>query len=154
MRYVDRRMAQLGLVSWTEGPYGAPIAKRSKYPPNTTEKPCSRCKVIKPLDAFSLLKGGALGLAARCKSCICALGKEYTRKHREEKAGRPRPDRCDCCCQPHTARRAMHWDHDHSTDRFRGWLCHSCNHALGVVKDNVEQLQQLIDYMNRGGGPA
>jgi hypothetical protein len=47
----------------------------------------------------------------------------------------------------------MHWDHNHATNQFRGWLCHHCNTMLGTVKDNVEHLQLLIEYLKRGGGP-
>ena len=47
----------------------------------------------------------------------------------------------------------MHWDHDHSTNQFRGWICSSCNAALGHVDDSIERLSQLIGYLRRGGGP-
>jgi hypothetical protein len=125
-----------------------------KYPEGTTEKPCSKCLIVKTLDAYMPQKKGALGRYPVCNECRRAASKEYTRKHREDKAGRPRPDRCDCCGEPHTARRAMHWDHDHSTNRFRGWLCHWCNTALGNVKDSIVQLNQLVAYIQRGGGPG
>lgn len=118
------------------------------------EKPCTKCKVIKPLDAYSELKTGALGRQPRCKTCINAIGKEYTRTHRETKAGRERPAMCDCCKRAHTARRAMHWDHSHKTGMFRGWLCAACNSALGHVDDDIEILSMLIKYLQRGGGPA
>jgi hypothetical protein len=124
-----------------------------KYAENATEKPCTKCKKNKELDCYMPLKKGALGRHPVCNECRRLIGKEYTRKHREEKAGRPRPAMCDCCGEPHTLRRAMHWDHDHKTGGFRGWLCHYCNIALGAVQDNVEQLQQLISYLKRGGGP-
>jgi hypothetical protein len=133
---------------------GDPIPRRFKYAPSTTEKPCTGCKLVKPLDAFSVHPHGALGRNPKCKECIRANGLRYTKSRLEALAQRTRPDMCDCCGQLRTLRRAMHWDHDHATGLFRGWLCHYCNSALGAVKDNVEQLQQLIDYLNRGGGPS
>lgn len=147
-KYVDKRLAELGL-SVSIG-----LTPRSKYPPGTTHKTCPLCGACKSLTEFSEQKAGALGRQSRCKDCINAIGKEYTRKHRETKAGRQRPDCCDCCMKPHTARRAMHWDHDHNGGAFRGWLCSGCNSALGHVDDSIERLQMLIAYLARGGGPA
>lgn len=153
MRYIDKRMAELGQRK-------RPIntnkrsPRASKYAPGTTEKPCTVCKMVKPLEAFSELKVGALGRQARCKSCINSIGKRYTRSKLERKAGRPRPAVCDACGTMPPMARALHWDHDHALERFRGWLCHYCNTALGCVRDNPEQLQQLINYLKRGGGPA
>ncbi|WP_430381696.1 endonuclease domain-containing protein [Yersinia pestis] len=30
----------------------------------------------------------------------------------------------------------------------RGLLCHNCNRALGLLKDNVKSLQAAIEYLN------
>ena len=38
-------------------------------------------------------------------------------------------------------------DHDHSTDTFRGHICHNCNRGLGVFEDSTERLQRAIDYL-------
>lgn len=40
-------------------------------------------------------------------------------------------------------------DHDHNTDAVRSLLCPGCNTALGMVNDDVEHLQKLIDYIER-----
>ena len=42
---------------------------------------------------------------------------------------------------------AKHVDHDHKTNRVRGVLCFNCNQALGNVRDNLEVLRGLIDYL-------
>ena len=34
--------------------------------------------------------------------------------------GRPRPDLCEVCKSPS---RSVVFDHDHTTGKFRGWLC-------------------------------
>jgi hypothetical protein len=41
------------------------------------------------------------------------------------------------------------WDHDHRTGDFRGWLCNSCNAALGFAKDDPWRLRLLADYLER-----
>ena len=40
-------------------------------------------------------------------------------------------------------------DHCHTTGQFRGWLCNSCNCALGFAKDSTERLEQLIAYLRK-----
>jgi hypothetical protein len=79
---------------------------------------------------------------------------EYTRRRNEklalervEKAGRPRPEVCEICNQPGDSKVGIHWDHDHATGAFRGWLCGKCNRALGLVGENPELLRALADYL-------
>jgi hypothetical protein len=43
----------------------------------------------------------------------------------------------------------MVWDHCHKTNQFRGWLCHGCNLALGIVRDNPDILRNMIAYLKR-----
>lgn len=38
-------------------------------------------------------------------------------------------------------------DHCHQHDRVRGLLCHNCNVALGLVKDNPRTLENLAAYL-------
>jgi len=40
-------------------------------------------------------------------------------------------------------------DHCHATDKLREPLCWRCNATLGKVKDSVELLQKMIDYLNK-----
>jgi len=40
-------------------------------------------------------------------------------------------------------------DHDHVTSKVRGILCGYCNVALGLVQDNMETLQNMIEYLHR-----
>jgi hypothetical protein len=61
---------------------------------------------------------------------------------------RPEPSNCELCGGPPTAR-SLHLDHDHTTGRFRGWLCHYCNTNLGRFGDSVEGLRRAIDYLTR-----
>ncbi len=38
-------------------------------------------------------------------------------------------------------------DHCHATGKVRGLLCHSCNVAIGLLKDNTETLKKAIKYL-------
>lgn len=122
--------------------------KRFKYAPDSTHKPCTECDESKPLDAYSILAGGALGRNPKCRACIIERGLAYTKRTRELRAGRPRPDRCEVCKRK-PGKRALSLDHCHVSGKFRGWLCSHCNTALGHVDDSVETLRRLISYLER-----
>jgi len=42
----------------------------------------------------------------------------------------------------------LHVDHCHKTGAVRGLLCRGCNHVLGHMKDDVENLRRAIDYLS------
>lgn len=43
--------------------------------------------------------------------------------------------------------RVVHLDHDETTGKFRGMLCHSCNLGIGYLHHDADRLQRLIDYL-------
>ena len=62
---------------------------------------------------------------------------------------RPRPKLCECCGGRWPNLRGLHLDHDHTSGRFRGWLCSNCNTGIGKLGDTVDGLKQAIEYLNR-----
>lgn len=51
---------------------------------------------------------------------------------------------CDLCLSTHIN---LHFDHDHNTGKFRGWLCIKCNTAIGHLGDSITGLQRAITYL-------
>lgn len=72
--------------------------------------------------------------------------KVWRRGKREALAGRPKPKTCEICGR---SDRRIHWDHDHQTMKFRGWICSNCNVALGMVEDSTETLKKLVTYLEQ-----
>jgi hypothetical protein len=58
--------------------------------------------------------------------------------------------RCKICGkhEKETPRQALCVDHCHKTNEVRGLLCESCNQALGLFYDNVDNLRKAIDYLD------
>ena len=63
--------------------------------------------------------------------------------HSIQKPTRIKPEQYEIC----GAMGRICYDHDHKTGKFRGWLCYRCNTGLGMVKDNIEILQTMVDYL-------
>lgn len=59
----------------------------------------------------------------------------------------PMPLQCDLC----RAVGKVQLDHNHATNAFRGWLCHKCNKALGLLGDSAELLRRAAAYLDFGG---
>ena len=94
------------------------------------------------------------GSKTRCKSCDAEYKWYY---NQEVRFGLKRSDldrmwqeqggACKICFQPFIGKRPA-VDHCHSTNKVRGLLCLKCNTALGLMGDNVHNLQNAITYLN------
>lgn len=40
-------------------------------------------------------------------------------------------------------------DHCHETEKVRGLLYHTCNRALGLLKDSIFNLEKAVDYLRK-----
>lgn len=68
------------------------------------------------------------------------------RKHRGlPTPTRPEPKICELCEKQSLKR--LHLDHDHSSGKFRGWLCDTCNRGLGYFKDSPQLLRKAAIYL-------
>lgn len=45
--------------------------------------------------------------------------------------------------------RSLSVDHCHTTGNIRGLLCDKCNRTLGLLKDDIEILKNMISYLRK-----
>lgn len=76
---------------------------------------------------------------------------QYTRKHKygvtpeEMQELRDRQDgKCAICQEPLVKEKL---DHCHATGKVRGLLCHGCNVALGLLRDDPTMMARAIYYV-------
>ena len=57
--------------------------------------------------------------------------------------------KCDVCGKEHeeVPKKRLGVDHCHTTGKVRGLLCANCNTALGLLKENVQNIDKLKDYI-------
>ena len=116
-------------------------------------KQCTKCLQLKPLDSFRI------ELGRPCRYAPDQLNKYYRNECREcerrlanqlkevKKTAPPKPEHCQCCSK---LTDNLVVDHDHTTGKFRGWLCRSCNLGIGKLGDTVESVQNALNYLTNG----
>ncbi len=119
-------------------------------------KQCSKCKCILDTNLFSPCSGGSY-LRPECRKCGYELQKERIKLRKEY--GQPDENyKCPICLKTSDelkgvggkrAKTCWAVDHDHDTKKFRGYLCHNCNRAIGNFKDDIERLWRAIEYLSR-----
>jgi hypothetical protein len=59
--------------------------------------------------------------------------------------------KCPICSDPlKPGRTGMQVDHDHTTGKVRGLLCHPCNIVLGDFREDVALFGRAIEYLGKG----
>tara|TARA_A100001391_G_scaffold161170_2_gene119990 strand:- start:232 stop:669 length:438 start_codon:yes stop_codon:yes gene_type:complete len=115
-------------------------------------KKCSKCSLDLPLNAFSSCHGGTY-LRPECKKCMRDIAR--SREEIRKVHGMPHEESYICpICLGNSKevgdsqnRTAWVLDHCHISNKFRGWLCHKCNRALGNFNDNVDIIKRAIIYL-------
>lgn len=141
-------------------------------------KECSTCSLAKPYEYFyrkpryEQYLDSAAGRSHDCKSCTLAKRKEYYEKNKQKcddantnsrfkksygidlnQYNQLFSNQNGCCavCEQHQTElsRKLVVDHCHSSQIVRGLLCHSCNTALGLLKEKTKTMHNLINYTNK-----
>ena len=105
-------------------------------------KVCKICKLEKPLDRF--YQQGRKSLDNRCKACANE-GKTWRRRERK-KYEHLDTGYCHCCGRKGDS---LHFDHDHKTQKYRGFLCHFCNTGIGKLGDDIDGLKKALRYLEK-----
>lgn len=90
----------------------------------------------------------------RFRATHIELHRQQNKEYQRKKLGVPEPTReaptlCELCSRPPSEKRALAADHDHETREFRGWLCHRCNTALGLLGDTLAAVKAALIYLER-----
>ena len=130
--------------------------------PDAVTKPCVKCNNVKPLTSFGSnwrRTDGSKSYMNVCSECTYA-SQRIVLKLKETTP--PPPDNycCPICNSSSedlknkidTAYQAYNrgsWvlDHDHSSGKFRGWLCNKCNSALGWLQDDINYVRRALNYL-------
>ena len=122
---------------------------------------CKKCNTEKSSDQFYKRSKSPDGLAYRCKDCHhkqfalpapkYSYSKEYARMQKAKRQYNVSLEEYDEVisrgCQVCGSREKPCLDHDHTTMKVRGCLCHKCNTALGLLDDNSQRILDLYRYL-------
>jgi uncharacterized protein YlaI len=131
-------------------------------------KLCNICKNTKLFSEFS--KSNAPrgdGYQYTCRSCNTVQKqkwyKENKNKNRDTKYKKKfgisldeainilalQGGKCAICETPMEMGPKTHLDHNHETNKVRGFLCQKCNHGLGLFQDSEKFLKSAQDYLQK-----
>jgi hypothetical protein len=135
-------------------------------------KVCLGCKEERPLTSYRKRKNrnGNYYIQSRCIPCERQQCKEWYIANRTEQRIKlsikslkrlynMTPDDFNvllkkqnsvcavCRTTKPSGRGTWHVDHDHTTGKIRGLLCHKCNTGIGLFNDNPQLLQQAKEYL-------
>lgn len=109
---------------------------------------CIECLESKPLSQYHTYAYTTMsGVFRRCKPCYRVHANILSNLKQQHPYPRGNPV-CDCC-GVHDELGKLHLDHDHKTNKFRGYLCRSCNTGVGSLGDNIEGLQRALTYLRK-----
>lgn len=125
--------------------------RKSKYPnAYFKEKLCKNCNVV-----FTPKSPSQLYCSGLCKGLNSYYLRNYGITEKEKERLKEKQNyKCAICggegfiMNKTGTKEKLVVDHDHSTGKIRGMLCHNCNRALGLFKDNIDVLQQAIEYLS------
>lgn len=148
---------------------------------DTGLKPCSECHKNLPWEEFSFrISNNLRYLRSKCKSCSTNAWSEWVKLHPEYKDKKLESDRrghsefkkyhrrgitknqylcmleaqenlCAICRQPSKDGQELAIDHNHLTEQVRGLLCKPCNRALGLFGDNINTIENALNYLKERG---
>lgn len=119
---------------------------------------CPRCRKWVPRDNFSNNKRSPSGKASYCKPCQTTYAKfrlygitpeAYNKLLAQQNGG------CAICGEAGAAstRSPLMVDHDHQTGQLRALLCHRCNSAIGLLREDLDLMRRAMRYIQQHRTP-
>lgn len=62
------------------------------------------------------------------------------------------PPPADSHCSICSRTKKLVLDHDHTTGKFRGYICRDCNMGIGKLGDNLDSLMRAVNYLRGRNG--
>ncbi len=141
-------------------------------------KKCTVCKEMLDYSHYHKLKISKDGYGYRCKKCDLAARHKYKEANRDrfrllnrqqnlrikfgmeledyDKLLKDQDYSCAICKSPESYgvstrgySHAFSVDHCHETGKVRGLLCNNCNRGLGLLGDNLESIQKVVEYLKK-----
>ena len=118
----------------------------------TTLISCKVCNKPKTEDEFYKKDRATGRLDSTCKACRISMHREkilgvtdkmyWEMYHKQE-------GRCGICHRRMYSKRYKNFcvDHNHTTGVIRGLLCHNCNRAIGMLRDDPVALRRAIRWV-------
>lgn len=119
------------------------------------ERPCSKCNITQDNSEFRFYVNRISPLGFRlatnrvCNTCNKKYSKEMASIRKTAPTRPMLPYQCDNCSKNIITSRTLQLDHDHKTNKFRGWLCKECNVSIGNVGDSVFGMLRASLYLNK-----
>ncbi len=108
-------------------------------------KTCAKCGKTKGIMEFRYQQHtGKEGY--RRNECIQCEREYQKQRNAAMKTAPPKSAVCQMPGCSNTENLVM--DHDHTTGKFRGWLCPKCNSGIGAFKDDISRLSMAVIYLN------
>ena len=122
------------------------------------DKKCTVCEEVLPETeehfyiAFSYIsKNGTSNTHLQNKCKACCIKAETIQKSLRKIHGHKAFGKCNCCGvdSKELKGQKLHLDHCHQTEVYRGHLCSSCNRGIGLLGDDIEGVQQAVNYLKK-----
>ena len=115
---------------------------------NNTKR-CRNCLEIKSFDAFHNDKRTPDGRYDVCRDCRSKHRNitDIPKEHYEALLQAQNYSCAICGVNAEESKNGLAVDHNHATDQVRGLLCMRCNVGLGYFKDNINSLNQAVNYL-------
>lgn len=129
-----------------------------KAPEDVRHKRCTSCKEILPetkehfhVAARNLSINGDVKEHYHNRCRPCGSKARMVQHHLTKTHGHKAFGKCDCCGIDSKELKTdrLNLDHCHETETYRGHLCSSCNRGIGLLGDDLEGVQQAINYLKK-----